>query len=275
MQIRSRRSGRILLIVGSAAITKGFMSYTVDAVSKAIELLFLVAEQGGHGVTELAKRSGNTKARTFRLLATLEERGMVQRQMPMATYNLGYRALILGVAAQGQLSLINVAHTLLEQVGRECNESVLVRIRDGLETVCVAWWDASHAVRIHNQLGDRRSIAVGASGKLLLAHAPLEVQNTILDGELQRYTPNTIVSRSDLKNELERIGAEGISVSLSERAHDIMALAAPIRDATGAVVASLAMTAPTSRVSAGSIPQYIAIVQDGANRFSKALGYRS
>jgi IclR family KDG regulon transcriptional repressor len=249
------------------------MSYTVDAVSKAIELLFLVAEQGGNGVTELARRSGNTKARAFRLLSTLEESGLVQRQMPMATYSLGYRALLLGCAAQEQLSLINVANALLEQVGRECNESVLVRIRDGLETVCVAWWDASHAVRIHNQLGDRRSLAVGASGKLLLAHAPVEVQEAMLSGNLERYTPNTIVKRADLENELARIGAEGVSISLSERTPDIMALAAPIRDASGAVIASLSMTAPTSRVPADSLAKYIAIVQGGAHRFSRALGH--
>jgi len=58
------------------------MSYTVDAVSKAIELLFLVAEEGGKGVTELARLSGNTKARAFRLLTTLEESGLVRRQTP-------------------------------------------------------------------------------------------------------------------------------------------------------------------------------------------------
>ncbi|MCP1572676.1 DNA-binding IclR family transcriptional regulator [Herbaspirillum rubrisubalbicans] len=114
------------------------MSYTVDAVSKAIELLFLVAEEGGNGVTELAKRSGNTKARAFRLLTTLEECGLVRRQLPMATYSLGYRALILGTAAQGQLNLVNVARDILEDIGNECNESVLVRVRDGMDTVCVA-----------------------------------------------------------------------------------------------------------------------------------------
>ncbi|MES2902381.1 MAG: IclR family transcriptional regulator [Pseudomonadota bacterium] len=249
------------------------MSYTVDAVSKAIELLFLVAEQSGNGVTELAKRSGNTKARAYRLLTTLEESGLVQRQMPMATYSLGYRALILGTSAQGQLTLINVAGKLLDQVGRECNESVLVRIRDGFETVCVAWWDSPHAVRIHSQMGERRPLAVGASGKLLLAHAPAEVQVAVLGAKRERFTPNTITSATELKKELKKILEEGISISISEKTADTVAVAAPIFDAGGNVVASLSMTAPSVRVPPDTVTRYGAILQAGAARFSQALGY--
>ncbi|MFL9925613.1 IclR family transcriptional regulator [Herbaspirillum lusitanum] len=249
------------------------MSYTVDAVSKAIELLFLVAEEGGKGVTELAKRSGNTKARAFRLLTTLEESGLVRRQLPMATYSLGYRALIIGTAAQAQLSLIDVAKDILEPIGRECNESVLVRIRDGAETVCVAWWDAPHALRVHSQLGDRRPLFVGASGKLLLAHAPEEIQEGILTGKLEKFTPNTIVKRTELKKELKKILGDGYSTSFSEKAADMVAVAAPVRDATGAVIASLSMTAPASRVPQDSLGKYIAIIQSAAIRFSAALGY--
>jgi IclR family KDG regulon transcriptional repressor len=249
------------------------MSYTVDAVSKAIELLFLVAQHGDLGVTELAKRSGNTKARAFRLLTTLEESGLVQRKMPLATYTLGYGALVLGTAAQGQLSLVNIAGQLLEQVGRACNESVLVRVRDGLETVCIAWWDAPHAVRIHSQLNDRRSLGVGASGKLLLAHAPEDVQERMLAGTHEAFTENTITGRKELEAELAKILEQGVSVSISERSPGTLAIAAPIHDAGGTVVASLSMTAPTTRVAADNLQEHLRIVVDGAARFSRALGF--
>ncbi len=249
------------------------MSYTVDAVSKAIELLFLVAEEGGKGVTELAKRSGNTKARAFRLLTTLEESGLVRRQLPMATYSLGYRALIIGTAAQAQLSLIHVAKDILESIGRECNESVLVRIRDGAETICVAWWDAPHALRVHSQLGDRRPMFVDASGKLLLAHAPEEIREAILSGRLEQFTPNTIAKRNELKKELKKILIDGYSTSFSEKTTDMVAVATPVRDATGAVIASLSMTAPASRVPKENLSKYVEILRFASIRFSAALGY--
>ena len=249
------------------------MSYTVDAVSKAIELLFVVAEGPGRGVTELAKRSGNTKARAFRLLTTLEESGLVQRTMPMATYSLGYRALTLGASAQKQLSIITVANQLLGAIGGACNESVLVRIREGMETVCVAWWDAPHTVRIHGQLGERRPLAAGASGKLLLAYAADDIQQAVLAGKLERFTGNTIVKVAELKKELKTIVAAGVSLSVGEQTVDTIAVAAPIFDAGGAVVASLAMTAPSGRVPPAALEQHIATIKDGALRFSRALGY--
>ncbi|WP_050468465.1 IclR family transcriptional regulator [Herbaspirillum chlorophenolicum] len=249
------------------------MTYTVDAVQKAMELLFLVAEEGGNGVTELARRSGNTKARAFRLLTTLEECGLVRRQMPMATYSLGYRALIIGTAAQSQLNLIQIANEILETVGKECNESVLVRIRDGLETVCIAWWDAPHAVRVHNQLGTRRPLGVGASGKLLLAYSPQEVLDQVLGSDFRKFTDNTIVKRTDMKKELKKISDEGLSVSESERTAEMVAVAAPVRDASGAVIASLSMSAPSSRVSRTSLKKHAEIITRSAQRFSEALGY--
>ncbi|WP_034381889.1 IclR family transcriptional regulator [Herbaspirillum sp. CF444] len=249
------------------------MTYTVDAVLKAMELLFLVAEQDGKGVTELAKGSGNTKARAFRLLTTLEESGLVRRQMPMATYSLGYRALIIGAAAQNQLSLLQVANEILASVGSECNESVLVRIRDGLETICIAWWDAPHAVRVHTQLGTRRPLGVGASGKLLLAYAPEDVQAQLLAGDLKKYTDKTLTKRSEIKKELKKIIEEGVSISESERTAEMVAISAPVRDASGAVVASLSMSAPASRTTKTSMKKHTEAIIRGARRFSAALGY--
>ncbi|MCA1323223.1 IclR family transcriptional regulator [Herbaspirillum sp. alder98] len=249
------------------------MTYTVDAVLKAMELLFVVAEEGGKGVTELAKRSGNTKARAFRLLSTLEECGLVRRTMPGASYSLGYRALIIGAAAQNQLNLIQIANEVLAAVGTECNESVLVRIREGNETVCIAWWDAPHAVRVHNQLGTRRPLGVGASGKLLLAYAPVELQTDVLAQDMKKFTDHTIVKRSDLKKELKKITEDGLSASEAERTAEMVAVAAPVRDASGTVVASLSMSAPASRVSKSLLKKHAEVIRRGAERFSIALGY--
>ncbi|HEX7646578.1 MAG TPA: IclR family transcriptional regulator [Noviherbaspirillum sp.] len=249
------------------------MSYTVDAVSQAMELLFLVAEHPGLGVTELAKRSGNTKARAFRLLGTLEEKGLVRRQEPFATYYLGAKSLFLGAAGQSQVTVASIAATLLPEIGRQCNESVLVRVREGTETVCVALWESPHAVRVHSQLGHRRELYYGASGKLLLAHAPEEVQEAVLNAKREKFTPNTITGRAQLEKELKKIREQGYSVSLAEKAADTVAVAAPIRDARGTVVASVSMSAPASRVVPNDLQKYIELIREGAARFSHEFGY--
>lgn len=202
------------------------MSYTVDAVSKAIELLFLVAEEGGKGVTELARLSGNTKARAFRLLTTLEESGLVRRQTPMATYSLGYRALIIGSAAQAQLSLISVAKDILEPIGRECNESVLVRIRDGAETVCVAWWDAPHALRVQSVGGPpavvRGRIGQAAAGARARGHPGRRVERQAGTFHAQHHRQ---AHRAQAR--IEENPGRRLQHLLLEKSDDMVAVAAP------------------------------------------------
>ena len=250
------------------------MNYTVDVVCKAIELLFLVGEESGLGVTELARRSGNTKARAFRLLTTLEQCGLLKKQEEGASYSLGYRALIVGSAAKGQITLVRLAERYLQEIGHSCNESVLIRIRDGYETYCIAWWEAPHAIRVHAEVGARRPLGVGASGKLLLAHAQPEVQEKVLSGSYHQFTPNSITHRKHLEQEIASIQDKGYSLSFSEKREDTVALAAPIRDASGQVVAALSMTAPTNRITPEDLLRYVEPITGSALKLSFALGYQ-
>lgn len=249
------------------------MSYTVDVVSVAIELLMVVAEHPGLGVTELSKRSGITKARTFRLLNTLEETGLIRRQEPLATYSLGYRALLVGVAAKEQNRLSQLADNLLPAIGEACGESVLLRIREATETVCIAWWDAPNTVRVESQLARRRPLHAGASGKLLLAYAPEDVQDAVLGAERERFTNNTITGASQLKQSILKVREQGYSISYAEKAIDTVSVATPVYDAGGSVIASLATTAPASRVPPEKLEVLVAALRQGARQFSQQLGY--
>lgn len=249
------------------------VDYTVDAVDKAMGLLFVVAHEPGLGVTELAKRSGNTKARAFRLLGTLENCGLVQRVGDSATYCLGVRALALGAAASEQISLTRLAKTYLPTLSARCNETVLLRVRDGLESITVARWESTHAVRIHTPLGDRRPLHVGASGKLLLAYAPKDVQDTVLGRELTRYTPATITNPAKLMKELAKVAKDGYSVSFAERTADTVSIAAPVRDVSGNVIAALSITGPVTRINKDNHGKLIELVVEGAQQLSTELGF--
>ncbi|HTD02390.1 IclR family transcriptional regulator [Undibacterium sp.] len=247
--------------------------YTVAAVDEAIALLLFVAQNPGLGVTELAERSGNTKARTFRLLYTLEQRGMVHKDGESPTYSLGYKSLYVGVAAQEQVSLVRIAASELRDIGAKCNENVQLRVRDGLETVCVARWESTQAVRVHGNVGNRRPLHAGASGKVLLAFAPEEVRQAVLTSNLVRFTPETITQRSKLTQEIAKIVKLGYSVSISEMSDGAVAVAAPVFDVTGNIVASLSIAGPSSRLTADNLPAFVQLVQDHALRLSASMGF--
>ncbi len=247
--------------------------YTVAAVDEALALMLLVAQNPGLGVTELAERSGNTKARTFRLLYTLEQRGMVHKDPQASLYSLGYKALYLGVAAQEQVGLVRIAGSELREIGAKCNENVQLRVRDGLETVCVARWESTQAVRVHGNVGNRRPLHAGASGKVLLAFAPEEVRQAVLSSTLARYTDETITQRSKLAQELSKIVKLGYAVSIAEMSPGAVAVAAPVRDHTGEVVASLGIAGPASRISDEDVPKLVELALGHAQHLSASMGY--
>lgn len=249
------------------------MEYTVAAVDEALGLLILVADHPGLGVTELAKRSGNTKARAFRLLSTLEQRAFVQRTGDPATYRLGHKSLLLGLAAREQVSLVHLAEKYMAQLGDRFNENVQVRVRDGLHSLCVARWITTHELRIRADIGQPRPLHAGASGKVLLAYAPEEIRQAVLSTELERFTSSTILQRSKLAQELAKVRAQGYAMSNSEVVADIVAVAAPVWDSTGHANATLSIAVPASRVPQGGMEAMAREVVRSAIELSRELGY--
>lgn len=247
------------------------MAYIVDAVQEALGLLMQVAQAPGLGVTELARRSGNTKARAFRLLSTLEHHGFVQRSADGTSYMLGRTALVLGMAAQEQVDLVRVARPHLDGLGARFNENCSIRVRDGLQSVTVAKWDSTRGVRVVSKVGTRRPLHAGATGKVLLAFAPDEVLAQTLAQPLQRFTPATSVNRSKLPRELARIRADGHAMSHGEVVPDAVGFAVPVRDPSGAVVAALGLSLPSSRVPDDGAP-YLQALKAVAGLISAELG---
>jgi DNA-binding IclR family transcriptional regulator len=248
------------------------MDYTVAAVDEALNLLFLVAQQPGLGLSELAKRSGNTKARSFRLLTTLEQRDMVRRRGDPATYCLGFRALHLGAAATAQIDLVQAVQEPLQRLGARFNETCAVRVRDGLETVCIAKWESTQSLRVHGEVGRRRPLYAGASSKLLLSAAPADVVEAVMAMQRQRFTATTPVSKAALAQEIRKVRANGYALSMGERAPDTAAIAVPVRDASGAVVAALSISTPATRMSE-QVDTFLRALKDQALAASRHLGY--
>lgn len=250
------------------------MDYNVASVDEALGLLMLVAQNPGLGVTELSKRSEITKARAFRLLSTLERRGFVQRSGDAATYHLGYNALLVGLAADEQVSLVRQASKYLQQLASKFNEIVQIRVRDGFESVSVARWDSTHDVRIHGSVGMRRPLHGGASGKVLLAYAPTEFLNEFFAQDFQKFTPNTIVQRAKWNEELIKIRKQGYATSLGEITNEVLSVAAPVRDGTSKVIAAMAISIPSSRITAKGLEKLAKPLCAAAYDLSVELGYR-
>ncbi|MBI2771544.1 MAG: IclR family transcriptional regulator [Burkholderiales bacterium] len=249
------------------------MDYTVEAVREALGVLMIVAHNPRLGVTEIGKRSGNTKARTFRFLVTLEEAAFVQRDKDATTYSLGHMALVLGLAAQEQVSIVKLADKYLDALQDKFNENAVLMVRDALEYVSVATRLSTHEVRVGAALGRRRPLHAGASGKVLLAFAPAQVQESVLNGELEKFTSHTITSKTRLRQELKKIAEQGYATSVSEMAADVIAVSAPVHDSTGSVQAAIGISLPANRAPA-DLGKLCQAVRKSAADLSAELGWK-
>ncbi|MBO7920572.1 IclR family transcriptional regulator, partial [Burkholderia pseudomallei] len=188
------------------------MNYIVDAVDSALKLLSFVAEHPHLGVTKLASKLGINKSRTYRMLCTLELHRFVVQDARTSTYALGPQAFVIGVAAAQQNALVRAAQRHMLALSQAINETVVLRVREGLETVCVARCETTHEIRTIGSVGNRRPVGLGASGKVLLAFAPDAVRN-------EYFARVRKAAQGDplrLVEELDAISRKGYAVSVGE-----------------------------------------------------------
>ncbi|MBT0957454.1 IclR family transcriptional regulator [Alphaproteobacteria bacterium KMM 3653] len=247
-------------------------SYVISSVDRAAHMLLVLAESPDSGVTELAEATQNTKSLTFRLLHTLERRGLVRKDPERRTYTLGYRALLLGDQSRRQSRLISTADPILAELSQITRENALLLVREDQKAICIAIHESPEPLRIFAAVGRLGPLHAGGGPKVLLAHAPEEVQQSVISGALEAFTEDSISDGDALMETLDQIKADGHVVSVGELDPNIFSVAAPVRDHTGAVIAALAVNGPTARLAEGTLDNVRSAVLTSATKLSQMLG---
>jgi DNA-binding IclR family transcriptional regulator len=234
-------------------------SYVIQAVANGLKLL---EEFGGPdaelGVTELSNRIGLHKNNVFRLLATLEEQGYVEQCTQSERYRLGRSCLRLGQAFLETRSLPRFARPLLVRLAEETGESAHLGVLSGHDVVHLDGEQADQLVATKLRTGQKLAAHCTALGKVLLAGksaaalAQLDKER-VRAGKLAAHTPATIVDRDKFFEHLRAVASQGWALDLEECAAGLCCVAAPVHDASGAVVAALSVSAPVFRVSEARI----------------------
>lgn len=245
----------------------------VRSVDRAASLLLALGESAGEaGVTELARRLGLHKSTASRLLSTLERRGLVEQDEETGKYRLGVVVIRLAGRAERTLDLRSIALPELERLARSSHETAGLGVLDGDHVLFVAQADGPSAGPSSDWTGRASTLHANASGKVLLASlAEREVLQIVRRG-LTRHTERTITELEPLLEELARARRRGYATASSELEPGLNAVAAPVRDARGQVIAAVAVWGPAVRVSAGRVPQLAAEARQAATAITMRLG---
>jgi len=199
-------------------------------------------------LSEVAVRTGVTRAVARRFLLTLAELGYVRSDGRF--FSLTARVLELGYAYLSSLSLPEVAESHLEALVKEVSESSSVSVLDGHDVVYVARVPVSRIMTVSISVGTRFPAYATSMGRVLLAGLPAaDLESYLAEVSLSPLTARTVASVPALRTELAKVRTQGWSLVNQELEEGLRALAAPVRDRTGRVVAAVNVSAHASRTS--------------------------
>jgi len=248
--------------------------YNITALQRGLGLLQLFS-QSPHGLTakQVASLSRLPVSTVHRFLVNLERANFLNCGTD-GIYHLGTACFAVGQAALGQLDVRRLSFGYLQELNYQTRETIHLTVRHGTSAVYVEKLDSPEPLRIHSRIGVSVPLYCTAVGKIMLAYLPKDEQETVLQQiELSRRTPNTVGSLQELRAELYRVHKNGYACDMEENELHIRCIAAPIRDHSGAVHASLSITAPAVRMPVNRLRQLAPLVQDAGLRISRELGY--
>jgi DNA-binding IclR family transcriptional regulator len=227
------------------------MSIT-QSLAHGLEVLLLF--EIGHPsltVAQISKSLGYSQSKTYRLVRTLMKYNLIKENPGTPLYSLGLNALRLGLIAQKGINLAEVALPLMRELSFRTKETVLLTSVNGTKGICHERVESGESVRSSTyHPGESIPLHCGASGKILMAYLPEEEWRRIISKEgLRQYTPNTITQVSRLKDHLREIREKGYAFSDREVYQDVRAIAAPIFNVAGELLAGLTIAGPVYRIN--------------------------
>ncbi|WP_032368285.1 IclR family transcriptional regulator [Rhodococcoides fascians] len=246
---------------------------SVQSVDRAVSILQILGRYGPRSVTEIAADLSLHKSTAFRLLATLEGRGLVEQATSRGKYQLGYGVVQLATGAARGHDLSVVSRPICQDLAVEVGETVNIAVRDGDSVVSIDQVIGSAAVTTINWVGQRTPLHATSAGKVFLAFLPETDRKAVLADDLERFTPHTIVDIELLEKELDQVREQSFAVTHEEHEIGLAAVAAPIRVLDGSVVAAVTASGPTFRIHDGSIPTIVEHVMAAAAAISERNGY--
>jgi DNA-binding IclR family transcriptional regulator len=219
-------------------------------------------------LTALARRADLPAPTAHRLIGQLTAWGALE-QAESGAYRIGLRLWEVATLAPRSSGLRRAALPFMEDLYETTHENVQLAVRDGLDTLYVELISGRSAVVVRTTVGSRWPLHATGVGLVLLAFADPAVQERVFAAPLRRFTSRTITDPAKLRAKLAEVRRADAAVSDRQITADAVSVAAPIRDASGNVVAALSLVVPSTANAAALIPA----IRMAARGSSRALGY--
>jgi IclR family acetate operon transcriptional repressor len=236
---------------------------------RVARLVAAVLERSPRSLAELEAESDGDDDQLARLLAVLEQHGLVTLDGERTSVRPGPVALRFARSDRGVADLIEVAGQSMRRLAKESGETTNLIVGRPGGTEAIAQADGSHLLGVTNWIGRPLGLHCTAAGKVLLAFGAAALP----DGGLEALTPLTITDRERLEAELVTVRERGYATLADELEVGLSAVAAPIRDRGGAVIGVLCVSGATLRLAPQRLTVLGRLTAEQADEISVRLGY--
>lgn len=245
----------------------------MSSVDRAVRILEILAREGETSLRAMGRELGVHNSTVSRLVEVLARHDLVAPPESSGGYQLGVGCLRLASATAANLDVSTVSQPVCDDLAAELDETCNVAILSEGMAVNVCQAEGTTTVATRNWIGQQTPPHATSSGKVLLAHLPARELASVLPARLESFTSQTITRRATLDRAMRDIRSLGYSYGREEYEEGLQAVAAPIRDHTGSVIAALSAAGPIYRLSDDSFPTVRDAVMRAADAISRKLGH--
>ncbi|BCS52516.1 IclR family transcriptional regulator [Geobacter sp. SVR] len=248
--------------------------YTVQIVTKAFELLELLsAHQGPADLPHLAAKAGMTRNKAFRILMTLCEKGLIERDEVTGCYELGYSSVSLAQKMLKHSSVINLAHPVMENLARRHDEAVYMTVIKGDDVLFLDMVDCEQQIKAVPLVGRKFPFFTNASGKVIKALESRELIEWL--SSKKQGKAKKVPDPEKLASELLVIRANGgVATDCNGLGDGINSVAVAIKDYAGKVIGAITLLAPSFRMVQERMEnEIVPSLTEAAALISQKFGY--
>ena len=246
---------------------------TIKSLDRAMEVFEHLSTSPGATLTEISADTGLSPATVYRILVTLEGRGLVQFDGAEQVWHIGAHAFVIGARYLRRTSLVERARPILRLLMEQTGETANLGVAREDSVLFVSQVETHESIRAFFPPGTLSPLHASGIGKALLAQLDeTSLTRFLKRRSLEKFTEFTICDADQLRLELTAIRKRGYSIDAEEKTLGMRCVAAPVLDFNGEAIAGISVSGPTSRVNGDRIETFGAAVADAARMLTSAMG---
>jgi DNA-binding IclR family transcriptional regulator len=246
-----------------------------NSLERALTILERIAGRAG-GLTnkQISEELKIATSSSSYILNRLEREGYLARSPATGRYEIGLKVLAIARGALRQVNFGRVAESVLQRLSSETGLDALIGVLDQERLMVVSRVPSEEFPEADVDTGTEFPAHAMATGKVLLAHLPLEeVATLVKEKGLVKLTPKTIISPDELFAELDLVRTRGYSISDEEYTLGMRSMAVPIVDSGRAVRAALAAIGSTKQPIWREMHAVLGTLKAAAREISRSMSH--